>query len=203
MISDTLNAQTVQGDLSKESKPVATIQDYEYSLLLDSPDDAIGDYHRINKQQMVLAERLMEVLDPANVEDYGLEQRKAAALLLGRLRARQAVPFLIVLFKEETQQEPILQIHDDLFVNSAFNALADIGRDAIPAIVGLVKETDDPGLREKAVALILHCVGTKRFLLDVLRRLAEKEENGRTRDRLVAAHNWAEAVLTETEEPIY
>jgi HEAT repeat protein len=171
------------------------------STLLDTPDEVSRDVSAIFAQREAIIQRCLQVVDPTSKDAYGEKQRAAAAFLLGEFRAIEAVPSLMAMLPYDVKAsdwDPTPYDH------AAYTSLAKIGRDALPAVVDLLKETDNPVLRKKCVGLIGLKVGTKRYLLDTLGRLADAEPDPVKAQRVRDARAWADTHNRESKgEPAY
>jgi HEAT repeat protein len=170
------------------------------STLLDTPEDVHRDVYAIFAQREAMVQRCLQIIDPQNKQEYADKQRAAAAFLLGEFRAIEAVPFLLAMLREEVKTRPTVFWDPSPFDFPARVALGKLGRDALPAVIEVLKETDDPALRQDCIGLIRQKVGPKRFLLDTLGNLAGREQDPVKAQRLTDARTWVDLKFKQAEE---
>jgi hypothetical protein len=173
------------------------------STLLDTPDDVSRDVHAIFAQREAICQRCLQIIDPRNKQEYADTQRAAAAFLLGEFRAIEAVPFLVAMLRDEVKTKPTVFWDPSPFDVPARVALGKLGRDALPAVIEVLKETDDPALRQNCIGLIRQKVGPKRFLLDTLGNLADREPDPVKGQRIRDARAWVDVNFKQAEEYPY
>jgi hypothetical protein len=153
-------------------------------------------------------DQLISIVDRGNVAKYNDETRCAAAYLLGELRAEEGVPVL-----SKSLAHPLgRQVSSDISRYDApiFTALVKIGRPAVPAMFENIESSDNPILRKNSMGVLLHVLGGKTRLLEVLGKVHDRavKENRPPiiARRLAEAKKWAEGHYKYTagyEEPLY
>ncbi len=145
---------------------------------------------------------LIEIVDQANAGRLPANAGRAAAYVLGKLRAPEAVP---VLSRALTNVDPnFVVLHTDIFTDAEWMALVEIGRPAVPAMIKNITTSDDERLRDRSMGVISHVLGGKDNLMGLLNRLMEQKERSKEeKDRLAKAIEWAQSHYTETRKPLY
>jgi HEAT repeat protein len=165
---------------------------------------------RVQKKaiQQILDDRLrtvnmlIEIVDQANARRLPANAGRAAAYLLGRLRAPEAVP---VLSRALTNVDPNgVLFHTDIFTDAEWVALLEIGRPAVPAMIKNITSSDDERLRQRSLGVISRVLGGKDNLIGLLNRLMEQKERSKEeKDRLAKSIEWAQSHYTETKKPLF
>jgi HEAT repeat protein len=146
---------------------------------------------------------LIEIVDQANAGKSSEDAGKAAAYVLGKLRAPEAVP---VLSKALARPDPNLLrgLHMDVFVDAEWAALVEIGRPAVPAMIKNITTSDDEGLRQRSLDVLVRVLEGKDNLIGLLNRLMEqKERSKKEKDRLAQSIAWAQSHYVEREKPLF
>jgi hypothetical protein len=145
---------------------------------------------------------LIEIVDQANAGRRPADAGRAAAYLLGQLRAPEAVP---VLSRALTNVDPNgVLFHTDIFTDAEWMALLEIGRPAVPAMIKNITSSDDERLRQRSLGVISRVLGGKDNLIGLLNRLMEQKERSKEeRDRLAKSIEWAQSHYTETKKPLF
>jgi HEAT repeat protein len=187
---------------SDEEKTMIPIDD----LLSEQPrtrDRAVDATLRDRKS---VIEQLIPLIDPVNTKKYSDETRCAAAYLLGKLRAVEAVPVL----SKALADPPGPKVFSDSSRYDApvLAALAKIGRPAVPEMIKNVETSENQILRKKSLDVLNHVLGGKRRLLELLvklntRQLSEQPPDQEASRRIREARSWAEAHYKEDKEPLY
>jgi hypothetical protein len=163
---------------------------------------------KILEDRKSVIDQLISTVDRGNIAKYNDETRCAAAYLLGELRAEEAVPVL-----SKTLDRPLgRQVSSDISRYDApiFTALVKIGRPAVPAMFENIESSDNPILRKNSMDVLLHVLGGKTRLLEVLGKLHDRavKENRPPiiARRLAEGRKWAEGHYQYppgSEEPLY
>ncbi len=145
---------------------------------------------------------LIEIVDQANARRLPANAGRAAAYLLGQLRAPEAVP---VLSRALTNVDPnIVVFHTDILTDAEWMALVEIGRPAVPAMIENITTSDDERLRQRSMGVIVHVLGGKDNLMGLLNRLMEQKERSKEeKDRLAKSIEWAQSNYVEPEKPLF
>jgi HEAT repeat protein len=145
---------------------------------------------------------LIEIVDQANAGRRPANAGRAAAYLLGRLRAPEAVP---VLSRALTNVDPNFAVlHTDIFTDAEWTALVEIGRPAVPAMIKNLATSDDERLRDRSIGVLAHVLGGKDNLTGLLNRLMkQKERSKEEKDRLAKALERAQSRYKDTEQPLF
>jgi HEAT repeat protein len=117
----------------------------------------------------VIVNELIPLIDPANSEKYNNGTRVAAAFLLGKFRAVEAVPVLARALANEPEQgeKPDISRYDA----PVWTALVRIGRPAVPAMIENIEASDNRILHIKSLDVLYHVLGGKRRVLELLTKL--------------------------------
>jgi hypothetical protein len=194
----------------REIRNMSATTSHDLALLLDSPDDVEHDVSAILDQRGRLIERLLEVIDEANKGEYEYQQRAGAAVLLGQMRAHEAVNSLVWMLQEEVELEAAKIARGEAefildmnwFQSPVLSAFSNIGRPILPAMVEVIKTSDNEELRNRATHLMGHAIGKKSWTLEALESLLEQEQDSTKADRIRAAHGYLESHWREkTVEP--
>jgi hypothetical protein len=153
-------------------------------------------------------DKLIPLVDPANAAKYSDETRCIAAYLLGELRAVESVPVLSKALANPPGRKDFSD--ESRYDSPIFRALVNIGRPSVSAMIENVENSDNPKLRKNSMDVLLHVLGGKTRLLEVLRKLHERavKENRPAiiARRISQAQSWAEDHYRYTrgsEEPLY
>lgn len=146
-------------------------------------------------------EKLIHIVDPANANEFDDGARCSAAYLLGELRAGKAVPVLSAALVADRQRVEFPNL--DRCGNPFLTALIEIGRPSIPEMLRNVGSSEDRRVRKQSLGVLLHTVGGKRRLIDVLAKAQERSKDPHVIRRLKEASDWAQAHYQEDEEPLY
>ena len=155
----------------------------------------------ILQDRLATVEKLITVIDPANVKKYSDKTRSAAAYLLGEYRAVEAVPVL----SRSLLCDPGPTVIWDMsrYNVPIFRALVRIGRPAVPAMIENIETSDHRILRRKSLDVLSHILRGKRRLLELLAKLEKRTDDKETRRRLQECITWAREHYKETKEPLY
>jgi hypothetical protein len=178
-------------------------------LLSDNSQAREQAVDKILNDRKALIKKLIPLIDPKNSEKFSDETRCVAAYLLGELRAVEAVPVLSQALADPPGEKFISD--GSRYDAPVFSALVRIGRPAVAAMIENIKTTDDLTLQNRSLDVLLHVLGGKQRLLELLvklndRALAEKPVNREEARRFREAHVWAEAHYVQRkgyEEPLY
>jgi HEAT repeat protein len=145
---------------------------------------------------------LIEIVDQANVGKSPEDAGKAAAYLLGKLRAPEAVP---VLSRALVRIDPnLVAVSMDVLVDAEWTALVEIGRPAVPAMIKNLTTSDDERLRDRSIGVLAHVLGGKDNLIGLLNRLMEQKERSKEeKDRLAKALERTQSRYKDTEQPLF
>ncbi len=161
----------------------------------DTTVDAILQDHSATVEQLI------PLIDPAKAKEYSDETRCAAAYLLGKLRAVEAVPVL----SRALADEPGPKTRSDLsrYDVPVWNALVRIGRPAVPAMIENIETSDHRMLRIGSLDVLNHVLGGKRRLLELLAKLEKRTDDKGTRRRIQECTTRAREHYKENKEPLY
>ena len=142
---------------------------------------------------------LIEIVKEMNEGKATQQAGKAAAYLLGEMRAQEAVQVLSIALKQ-----PDLQSDFNRFRGAIFNALVSIGRPSIPPMITNITSSDDQLLRQNSMLVIGQVLGTKDNLIRLLNTLLEqKERTQEEKNRLKQSIEWAQSTIKESEKTLY
>jgi hypothetical protein len=161
--------------------------------------DAAVDH--VLKERQSLIEQLIAQFDPASVAQYSDETRCAAAYLLGELRAVEAAPILAKSLANPPG--PRVRTDKSRYDHPVHEALLKIGRQAVPALIENIEQTDDVRLRRSSLGMLSHILGGKRRLLELLTKLEVRTTDATVGERVREARAWADSHFIEDEEPLY
>jgi hypothetical protein len=200
-----LIAEQISFDVSELNATTNAIQD------IKSSDERIRDrgVDSILNDRKATIEQLISLVDVEKAEKQDEKTRIAAVYLLGDLRAVEAVPVLSKALSESLDDGATLDI--SRYDVPAFTALVKIGRPAVPAMIKNVETSDSQVLRTSSLDVLVHVLGGKRRLLELLAKLLEPslEDQPANRDvarRIKDAYEWSEShyqYTRGTEEPLY
>lgn len=155
----------------------------------------------ILQQRKSTVEELIQVIDPANADKYGNEARSAAAYVLGEFRAVEAVPVLSKALAD--QLDPIFGSNMSRYSGAVLQALVEIGRPAVPAMIENIQTSDDRTLRKRSLSVLYDVLGGKRGLFELLAELEKRTDDDETRRRLQESTTWAREHYKERKEGLY
>jgi len=155
----------------------------------------------ILEDELTTVKKLIRLIDPANAAQYSDETRCAAAYVLGRLRAVQAIPVLSRALADEPGRKMRSRI--SRYDAPVWNALVKIGRPAVPAMIANLETSDHRALRLKSLDVLNHVLGGKRRLLELLAKLEKRAEDKEIRRRIGECITWSREHYKEDEEPLY
>jgi hypothetical protein len=164
---------------------------------------------KILEDRKSVIDRLIPIIDPANTARYRDETRCAAAYLLGEMRAVEAVPVLCKALADPPGRMDSTDI-SRYYDAPVLVALVKLGRPAFPALIEIIETSDVPKARRNSMDVLLHVLGGKTRLLEVLGKLHERAVNENRPPiiarRLAEAKKWAEGHYQYppgSEEPLY
>ena len=185
-----------------EEKTMIPIDD----LLSQQPRTRDRAVDAILRDRKSVIEQLIPLIDPANAKKYSDETRSAAAYLLGKLRAVEAVPVL----SQALADPPGPLFFGDIsrYDSPVWTALVKIGRPAVPEMIKNLETSENKILRKRSMDVLNHVLGGKRRLLELLdklntRNLSEQPPDREAARRIREAHAWVEAHYKEDREPLY
>ncbi len=146
-----------------------------------------------------LIDALIPLVDRRNASAMPDLTRSAAALLLGELRATQAVPVLVEALKKPPGRSFTTNI--DIYDDAVPEALGLIGRPAVSELVEVLSKSDVDGYRMRCVYLLYWTVGGSRRLNDVLDGYIARATDAEVIRRLKKAKVAAIAFGKDTREP--
>jgi len=151
--------------------------------------------------RLTTVQKLIPLIDPANAAKYSDETRCAAAYLLGELRAVEAVPVL----SKALVNEPGPKMSSDLnrYNVPALTALIKIGRPTVPTLIKNLETSNDQILRDKSLGVLIHVLGGKRRLLELLAKLEKRSNGEETRRRIEECITYVGDTFKESEKPLY
>ncbi len=155
----------------------------------------------ILQDRLVTVRKLITLIDPANAPKYSDDTRCAAAYLLGELRAVEAVPVL----SKALADEPGPKIFFDVsrYDMPVWTALVKIGQPAVPAMIQNLETTDSRVLRNKSLGVMVHVLGGKRRLLELLEKLEKRASDKEVRQRITDCIAYSRDHHKESAEPLY
>jgi HEAT repeat protein len=146
---------------------------------------------------------LIEIVDQANNGVSPKQAGQAAAYLLGKLRAPEAVA---VLSRALARSDPndFISVEPNPLTNGVFNALVEIGRPAVPPMITNITTSDDERLRNRSMDVVYRVLGGKDNVIGLLNRLSEQKERSKEeKDRLAKSIAWAQSHYVEPEKPLF
>ncbi|NQT11737.1 MAG: hypothetical protein HQ582_03245 [Planctomycetes bacterium] len=146
-------------------------------------------------------EQLIPLIDPANAKEYSDETRCAAAYLLGKLRAVEAIPVLSRALADEPGRK--MRHGISRYDAPVWSALVRIGRPAVPTMIENIETSDHRMLRIRSLGVLNHVLGGKRRLLELLAKLEKRTDDKETRRRLQECITRVREHYKETKEPLY
>lgn len=174
-----------------ENREATMVHDYDAVPALSVPADVESQVGQIIVRHRRLTERCLEILDPANRKSFDYKQRAGAARILGEFRVEQAIPWLFLLMVEDLEHDRMFITDLNVLDSPAYNALARIGKEAIPGSLEMLRTTDHPKLQTQCVMLIYNALGSKDALLKALESAASLEADAQAAGRLTSALDWA------------
>ena len=168
---------------------------------LESKDQAIQNktIDKIMDEREKQVNMLIEIVKERNEGKTTQQSSKAAAYLLGKMRAPEAVSVLATALKE-----PDLENEFNRFRGAVFNALVEIGRPSISPMISNIISSEDELYRNSSIIVISHVVGGKDNLISLLNRVMEKKElTKEEKDRLKKSIEWSQKNLKQYDEPFY
>lgn len=165
------------------------------------PNVQMKTVHEILDDRLKQVNILIEIVDRASSGAVLERSGNAAAYLLGKMRAPEAVP---VLSTALAKVRPYITIDIDPLMGAVSNALVEIGRPSIPAMIKNITTSDNELLRIRSMDVINLVLGGKDNLIGLLNRLMEqKERTKEEKDRIKKCIEWAQSHYKETEKPLY
>jgi len=161
----------------------------------DTTVDAILQDHSATVEQLI------PLIDPANAKEYSDETRCAAAYLLGKLRAVEAIPVLSRALADEPGRK--MRHGISRYDAPVWSALVRIGRPAVPTMIENIETSDHRMLRIRSLGVLNHVLGGKRRLLELLAKLEKRTDDKETRRRLQECITRVREHYKETKEPLY
>ena len=155
----------------------------------------------ILQDRLGTVEKLIPLIDPDNATQYSDQTRCAAAYLLGKLRAVEAVPVLSRALADEPGPKKRADI--SRYDAPVWTALVRIGRPAVPAMIENIETSDHRILRKKSLDVLNHVLGGKRRLLELLAKLEKRTDDKQTRRRLQECITRVREHYKQTREPLY
>jgi hypothetical protein len=155
----------------------------------------------ILQERSAIIHELIFLVDPANAKQYNDGTRVAAAFLLGKFRAIEAVPVLSKALANEPEQGEKFDI--SRYDAPVWSALVRIGRPAVPAMIENIEISDNRILRKKSLDVLCHVLGGKRRVLELLTKLKVRAKDHPEIQRIEAAIQHSETHFKEDKEPLY
>lgn len=171
---------------------------------LESEKKAVRDaaVEDISNYRSSVISMLISVVDEANAGKASRESRNAAARLLGRFRAPEAIPVLsrALATLDATRLSPDIDPSDD----AVFSALVAIGRPVMPQMILNITTSDNESLRMRSIDVANQVLGGKGNLLALLKRLYAREKGNDLKvARIRKAIAWAQSHYSETRRPLF
>ncbi len=151
--------------------------------------------------RLATVQKLISLIDPTNAAKYSDETRCSAAFLLGELRAVEAVPVLSQSLISEPGRKQRFRI--SRYDAPVWNALVKIGRPAVPTMIKNIETTDNRILRVKSLDILVHILGGKKRLLELLDKLEKRAGDKEVRQRITDCIAYSRDHYKESEEPLY
>lgn len=174
-----------------EDREATMVHDYDAVPPLNAPAAVESEVGQIIVRHRKITKRCLELLDPANRKSFDYKQRAGAARVLGEFRVQQAIPLLFILMVEDLEHRPMFTSDLNAFDSPAYNALARIGKEAIPGAIEMLRSSDHPKLQTQCVMLIYNSLGSKDALLKTLESAVSQEKDAEAAGRLTSALDWA------------
>lgn len=181
-----------------EEKSLPTIKEMLEST---DPNVQMKTVYQILDDRLKQVNMLIDIVDHASDGKVLEKSGDAAAFLLGKMRAPEAVP---VLSTALAKVKPYITTDIDPLMGAVFNALVEIGRPSIPAMIKNITTSDNEILRERSMDVVYHVLGGKENIIGLLNRLMEQKERTKVeKDRIKKSLEWAQSHYKETEKPLY
>ncbi len=155
----------------------------------------------ILQDRLGIVKQLIPLIEPANAQEYSDETRCAAAYLLGEFRAIKAVPVLSRALADEPGRKLISDT--SRYDVPVWTALVKIGRPAVPAMIENVKNSDNKILRKKSLDVLIHALGGKRRITELLTKLKAQTKDPSKIQHINAAIQHTQEHFEEDKEPLY
>ncbi|MBW8017806.1 MAG: hypothetical protein FVQ82_16660 [Planctomycetes bacterium] len=138
------------------------------------------------KSRKETIQKLIETVDPDNSDKYNEITRKAAAYLLGEMRAIEAIDVLLENIFEPKALQPLGSM--DRLDSPVENALHKIGRPIIPAVTNIIENSDKRYRRIKATDFLVVTYADKdQALLYLTKRKQKAKDNKKIASRIDSA----------------
>ncbi len=185
--------------LTEEQGPVT------YKEMLEAKDRKVQNeaIRNVLNDRLRTVNMLIEIVDQANNGVSPKQAGQAAAYLLGKLRAPEAVA---VLSRALAKSDPndFISVEPNPLTNGVFNALVEIGRPAVPPMITNITTSDDERLRNRSMDVVYRVLGGKDNVIGLLNRLSEQKERSKEeKNRLAKALERAQSRYKETEQPLF
>ena len=179
----------------KEKKDVPDVIADLKSNDAQSRDRAINTIMRDRKE---IIEHLISVVDPANAKQHSDDTRCAAAYLLGKLRTEEAVPVLSKVLADQLGGGKTCGNMMSPYDFPVPEALVNIGRPAVPAMIENLETSDKDRLRANSISVLYHVLGGRQHLLELLGKLEARAKDEAVIKRVKAAKEYAQEHYKET-----
>ena len=124
-------------------------------IMSDKHADRLIAVNREKDRRNKLISELSEIIEAKNSGKYHERSRAAAAYLLGKLRASEAVNALSSALKDEPCTKEF-RPGSFMYRSPVFNALTSIGRPCVPEMIKIIRNSDDQAVTRKSALILGH-----------------------------------------------
>jgi hypothetical protein len=156
----------------------------------------------ILEEHRALCRKLIVLIQPGQRDKLSEEARALVAITLGELRCDEAVGVLVSGLSAGPAVEPPVMSGAVYFASSCRDALIQIGRPSVPALLDVLQKSDNRKAVVYSLDALREILGGKRHMLETLEKVRDRVSDARSKSNLDAAFKIA-AQLGESEEPLY